>query len=161
MIIIFLCFYFLILQKGDVGIMNLTKREAAIMRILWSSENPMLASEIVEVDGHCTIYSIQPIIKHLIKKDLVEVCDIVYSKNVLARRFKAKQNPVAVQVGIIKTFSERIGRENLPASELISLLISDTEFIQDVEELNKIEEVIAEQKKVLLGGEKKKTGKRK
>lgn len=45
--------------------MKLTKRELAIMRVLWDADHPLMVSEIVQKDKNGTIYSVQRIIQNL------------------------------------------------------------------------------------------------
>lgn len=66
----------------------LTDREMDILNILWSSVNPLIASEIANIDPSLTINTIQVVLRNLLKKGLIEVADIVYSGTVLCRSYR-------------------------------------------------------------------------
>ncbi len=66
----------------------LTNREMDILNILWSSESPLIASEIANIDHSLTINTIQVVLRNLLKKKLIEVADIVYSGTVLCRSYR-------------------------------------------------------------------------
>lgn len=66
----------------------LTDREMDILNILWSSESPLIASEIANNDPSLTINTIQVVLRNLLNKKLIEVADIVYSGTVLCRSYR-------------------------------------------------------------------------
>ncbi|MDE7016337.1 MAG: BlaI/MecI/CopY family transcriptional regulator, partial [Lachnospiraceae bacterium] len=53
--------------------MRLTKRELAVMRVLWEANEPLTVSEIVERDADGTIDSVQRVVKNLLKKNAVAI----------------------------------------------------------------------------------------
>ena len=68
--------------------LKLTGREMDIMNILWNSQKPLIASEIAEYRSDLTINTVQAVIRKLLKYQLIEVADIVYSGTVLSRSYK-------------------------------------------------------------------------
>ena len=51
----------------------LTDREMDILNILWSSESPLIASEIANSDPSLTINTIQVVLRNLLKKKLPQL----------------------------------------------------------------------------------------
>lgn len=69
-------------------LISLTKREREIMRILWDSPTPMIASEIAAASPELTINTTQALLRKLLKNGLITIDKIVYSHTVLSRCFK-------------------------------------------------------------------------
>lgn len=68
---------------------RLTGRDMDILDILWKPENPMTASQITDAKDGLTINTVQSVLQKLLKLELVEVADIVYSGTVLCRSYRA------------------------------------------------------------------------
>ena len=64
---------------------KLTSRE---IDILWENEKPLIASEIADARSDLTINTVQAVLRKLLKYQLVEVADIVYSGTVLSRSYR-------------------------------------------------------------------------
>ena len=75
-------------MKKKKNAFNLTNREMDILNILWNSEEPLVASEIAKRDDTLTVNTVQATLRKLLKQELVEVADIVYSGTVLSRRYR-------------------------------------------------------------------------
>jgi DNA-binding transcriptional regulator YhcF (GntR family) len=58
------------------------------MSILWRSENALTASSIAE-EGGVSINTVQAALRNLVKKEYIEVAQIVYSGTVLSRSYQA------------------------------------------------------------------------
>lgn len=87
---------------------KLTNRELDILNILWASEKPLTASEISTVsEGVLTINVVQAMLRKLLKQNLIEVADIVYSGTVLCRNYKPTN---ASKEQIIAQFSDEFRR---------------------------------------------------
>ena len=95
--IVFLFFYDIIefdKNRGDIhlrksNLTKLTNRELDVLSILWNSEQPLTAAEISAAsNGELTINAIQAVVRKLLKENLIEVGDIVYSGTVLCRNYK-------------------------------------------------------------------------
>ena len=67
---------------------KLTSREVDIMNILWASEKPLIASEIADSRPDLTVNTVQAVLRKLLKYQLIEVADIVYSGTVLSRSYR-------------------------------------------------------------------------
>lgn len=68
---------------------GLTKRQEDVMNILWDAKEPMIASEIVKAGTDLNINTVQAALRSLIKKNYIEVAEIVYSGTVLSRSYRA------------------------------------------------------------------------
>lgn len=68
----------------------LTKRELQIMQILWNSASALTAKEITEVSGTLSHNTVQSVIRRLLRNNLVEISEVGYSGNVLARKYVPK-----------------------------------------------------------------------
>ena len=58
---------------------GLTKRQEDVMNILWDAKEPIIASEIVKTGTDLNINTVQAALRSLIKKNYIEVAEIVYS----------------------------------------------------------------------------------
>ena len=67
---------------------ELKKRQLEVMDVLWEADEPMIASEIVKAREDLKVNTVQAALRSLVKKNYIEVADIVYSGTVLSRRYK-------------------------------------------------------------------------
>ncbi len=89
---------------------RLSNREYDIMQILWNSDKPMLASDILKADANMNINTVQSTLRNLLSRNLVCVANIITSGKVLAR-----------------TYSPIISAESYILSELSDILPSDSQ----------------------------------
>ena len=104
------------------------------MNILWDAKEPIIASEIVKTGTDLNINTVQAALRSLIKKNYIEVAEIVYSGTVLTRSYRA----------IVK-------REEVPnetANEIRKALREEDEF-DDPILLAKLETIIEAKRKEL------------
>ena len=66
---------------------KLTPSQLNIMKTLWNKKEPMIASDFVQLDPSLNLNSVQSALRSLLKKNYIEVSDIVYSGKVLTRRY--------------------------------------------------------------------------
>ena len=66
---------------------KLTRRDLDVLSVLWDSERPLTASEIVAANPALNKNTVQPVLRKLLKNELVQVADIVYSGTVLSRSY--------------------------------------------------------------------------
>ena len=66
---------------------KLTKKQLEIMKILWNSPTPMIASDIEKNNPSLNINTIQACLRALMKAEYIKVADIVYSGTVLTRSY--------------------------------------------------------------------------
>ncbi|MDE7199558.1 MAG: BlaI/MecI/CopY family transcriptional regulator [Lachnospiraceae bacterium] len=133
--------------------MKLTERELEVMRILWEADKPLMVSEIVQRDKNGTIYSVQRIIQNLIKKEMVAVEGMAYNKKALGRTFKPLVSAESIEQSHIQDVFSKMVSRNIAVSHLIAALLPADSSEQTLEELNRLEDIIRERKKRILGEE--------
>lgn len=121
---------------------KLTSREVDIMNILWESPKPLIASEIADAKSDLTINTVQAVLRKLLKYQLIEVADIVYSGTVLSRSYRP--TITSEEFTIHRVTSDYLSfQKNLSKPLLISALL-DTE-----EDADQARETIIELQKML------------
>ena len=132
---------------------RLTNREMDILNILWSAEEPLVASEIAKRDETLTINTVQATLRKMLKQGLVEVADIVYSGTVLSRSYRPTEisKDFAVQEFSILF---RNFKKNITASRLVANLLEQEEDADAVlNEIAQLEAVLQEKKERLTKDE--------
>ena len=108
---------------------KLTPSQLNIMKTLWNKKEPMIASDFVQLDPS------------LLKKNYIEVSDIVYSGKVLTRRY------------IPVVSSEDYASENINGvlEDLLSsnILLQYVESENDIKVIEHLQEKLEERKKIL------------
>lgn len=105
---------------------GLTRRESQIMTILWNSDRPLSAAEVVAIAPELSKNTIQIVLKKLLTLGYVEVAGFTYSKNALTRTFK----PIIEQSEyLIGTLSEKT------ALDVTKAYISKSESLEELEDI--------------------------
>lgn len=99
-----------------------TKRDLDVMTILWNSEVPMKASDIVEVSSDLNINTVQAVLRKLLKNGFVEVADIVYSGTVLSRVYQPKISQDDFAMLMVEKECERLGSKFSKGLLIVNLL---------------------------------------
>lgn len=73
------------MEKKQILNTKLTKRDMDVMNVLWDAECPKTAAMIVKEEPDLAMNTVQAVLRKLLKNDLIEVADIVYSGTVLSR----------------------------------------------------------------------------
>lgn len=133
------------MPKGKYEL-SLTKRELDVMKILWESKKPLVASEITKIDESLNINTVQSVIRKLLSKDYIKVADIVYSGTVLSRSYSPtiskKELMIQQFVGQFKKNEDRI-----PIPSLVTTLLKHEKNEKEV--IEQLETVLKERKKTL------------
>ena len=120
---------------------KLTQSQLHIMKILWNEKKPMIASDFVQLDSSMNLNSVQSALRSLLKKNYIEVSDIVYSGKVLTRRY------------IPVVSSEDYASENINGvlEDLLSsnILLQYVESENDIKVIERLQEKLEECKKIL------------
>ena len=120
---------------------KLTQSQLHIMKILWNEKKPMIASDFVQLDSSMNLNSVQSALRSLLKKNYIEVSDIVYSGKVLTRRY----------IPIVS--SEDYASENINGvlKDLLSsnILLQYVESENDIKVIERLQEKLEERKKIL------------
>ncbi len=113
---------------------KLTKRQLEIMKILWNSPKPMIASDIEKCNPTLNINTVQACLRILVKNNIIEIADIVYSGTVLTRSYI----PVLTKEDyLLDTFEDVFGSSS---NTLLASLINTR---TDPKELDELENMIA------------------
>lgn len=108
-----------------------TNKEFEVLSILWGSKTPLTAKQIHETNSDLVLSTVQSVIKKLIKKEMVEVADIVYSGKVLTRSYTAK---ISEESFVLKQY------ENLNIPKIIAQFLGTSE--NNSEEIKEIENIL-------------------
>lgn len=120
---------------------KLTNRDLDVMEVLWNSKRSMTASEIVAFNPKLNKNTVQPSLRKLLKNELIQVADIVYSGTVLSRSYiptVSKQELLLYRL----TDNYRKLEKDVSKASLFSFLLKtegDKKKVQsDVEQMEKI-----------------------
>ena len=122
---------------------RITKKQLEIMKILWSSDKPLIASEILKRNDSLNINTVQACLRALVNKQFIKVADIVYSGTVLTRSY----TPIVTQDEYLDFAYQDIVGKGKSSSLIASLIDSET----SPEELDLIEKMIQQKKQELTG----------
>lgn len=128
---------------------RLTGRDMDILDILWNSENPMTASQITDAKDGLTINTVQSVLRKLLKLELVEVADIVYSGTVLCRSYRASVSAQEIALSRFVSESRRLSDGISPSSFVAALLDTETDKEARAKEIQKLEHLLQDYKKNL------------
>lgn len=120
---------------------KLTKRQEDVMNVLWASDKPMIASDILKTREDFNINTVQSTLRTLVKKKYIEIADIVYSGTVLSRSYRPilKREEVTsdVDLGIKSVFKK------------VDLFARYVDEIDDLTSILKLEKVLEDKRKDL------------
>ena len=120
---------------------KLTQSQLHILKILCNEKKPMIASDFVQLDSSLNLNSVQSALRSLLKKNYIEVSDIVYSGKVLTRSY------------IPVVSSEDYASENINGvvKDLLSsnILFQYVESENDIEVIERLQKKLEERKKAL------------
>lgn len=120
---------------------KLTRRQEDIMKILWESDKPLIASEIEKKQDDLNINTVQATLRALIKKNAIEVADIVYSGTVLSRSYR----PILNRDQVITEY-DQVVRKVLKDKNLIAQYVDE---VNDLATITELEKLIKEKKEKL------------
>lgn len=120
---------------------KLTQSQLSIMKTLWAENKAMIASDFVQLDPSLNLNSVQSSLRSLLKKNYIEVSDIVYSGKVLTRSY-------------VPTISaDEYAAENINGivNDLLSsnILLHYVETENDIETIKQLQQKLEERKKFL------------
>ncbi|WP_312354862.1 BlaI/MecI/CopY family transcriptional regulator [Aminipila sp.] len=125
---------------------SLTNREMDVMQILWESDRPLVASDITKINESLSTNTVQSVLRSLLKKNLIEVAEIVYSGTVLTRRYKPT---VSKKDLVVNQFVDQFKKnENIiPIPHLVATLLKHEKNEKAV--VKQLEQLLEERKKML------------
>lgn len=113
---------------------HLSKNQLDVMKILWDSQTPLVASDIARRHDKLKLSTVQAALRVLIKEKTVEVADIVYSGTVLTRAYRPT---ISRDEYFSRTYRDIT--KGLSGVSLIASLINEE---TSLEELDRLEEII-------------------
>lgn len=119
------------------------KNEFKILNILWK-RNPLLVSEIVEMDKSLTIPTVQRLINKLQKEGIVEVADIVQSGKVLARRYKPVLKSEDYLMDELKETFPMVENRNRFCKNIVGALLNGSEDAKEI--IDELEDYLIKKK---------------
>lgn len=105
-------------------------RELDVLNILWKSEEPMMATDIVNSGEGLTQSTVTAVLRKLLHAKLVEVVGVTHSGKVLSRTYRPTE---ASRDVILQDFAENYNcfRDIISKSSLFAALLKTNENPQD------------------------------
>lgn len=117
-----------------MGIYKITSRELEVLRVFWESDVSLSATDIPKINPKLKINTVQGAIKNLLKKNFIEVDNIIYHNTVLTRTFKAVLTEEEYMM-------DHFGSSSLDTNTFVAALINNE---SDPDTLKKLETIIHE-----------------
>lgn len=129
---------------------KLTRREFDIMNILWQSESALVASEIARRGEKLTVNTVQAILRNLLKRNLIEIDQIVYSGTVLTRSYKPTISAEEFEMNhLVDSLSKLSGNPLATTHFIAALLEQEKDSDKLLEEIEQLEELLQEKRQSL------------
>lgn len=114
---------------------QISEREKDVMTILWHIDKPLTASAITEKKDGLSINTVQSVLRNLLKKQYIEVAEIVYSGTVLTRSYKPLIT--AEQYAADQLHALRLNTLNFSTLNFIDHLLKNDKSVvlEDLEEI--------------------------
>lgn len=130
-------------KRKQIININLTKRDMDVMNILWDSEEPKTAALIVKAKPELTMNTVQAVLRKLLKNNLIEVADIVYSGTVLTRSYKSMVTQEEFLLFKMTSEYQSLNKKVSKVSILSALLDTEEDPEKIKEDIKQIEELIS------------------
>ena len=117
-----------------MGIYKITSRELEVLRVFWESDVSLSATDIPKINPKLKINTVQGAIKNILKKNFIEVDNIIYHNTVLTRTFKAVLTEEEYMM-------DHFGSGSLDTNTFVAALINNE---SDPDTLKKLETIIHE-----------------
>lgn len=131
-------------------IFSLTDKEMQIMKILWKSPKPLVASEITKMDDSLNNNTVQAVIRKLLSRNFIKVADIVYSGTVLTRSYTPA---ISEKELMVQQFVDQVqeNEESIPIPNLVATLLKHEKNEEKI--IKELEALLEERKKTLKSKE--------
>lgn len=112
-------------------------RELDVLSILWKSDQPMMATDIVNAGEGLTQSTVTAVLRKLLHAKLVEVAGVTHSGKVLSRTYRPTE---ASREAVLKDFTDNYSNfsEIISKTSLFAALLKDNgtpeESRKDIEE---------------------------
>lgn len=121
---------------------KLTRRDLDVLSVLWDSERPLTASEIVAANPALNKNTVQPVLRKLLKNELVQVADIVYSGTVLSRSYIPSISRQELSLYRLSSEYRQLEKDVSKASFVSFLLKTEENQEKFQEDLRELEELL-------------------
>lgn len=121
---------------------KLTRRDLDVLSVLWDSEKPLTASEIVAANPALNKNTVQPVLRKLLKNELIQVADIVYSGTVLSRSYIPSVSREEVSLYRLSSEYRQLEKDVSKASFFSFLLKTEDNQEKFQEDLRELEELL-------------------
>lgn len=122
-----------------------TKKELEILKTLWSNDKPLIASNIVKLNSSLNINTVQAGLRSLLSKNAIKVADIVHSGTVLTRCY--------IPILSKEEYFDALYKDIIVDEKIFPLIESLIDTKTTLDELEKLEKIIAQKKRELLQGD--------
>lgn len=126
---------------------QMNPRELDVLNILWKSDEPMMATDIVNARIGLTQSTVTAVLRKLLKEDLVEVAGIAHSGRVLSRTYRPTE---ASRDLILQNFTESYSSFSsvIPASTLCAAILTNEDTPQKAKaEIKRLKTLLDEYEK--------------
>ena len=128
---------------------NSTNRDMTILNILWDANVPMTAVEIADAREDFSVNIVQPPLRKLLRENLIEVSDIVYSGKVLTRRFRPTMTREEFAASQVTEELRQAQTEFSAPSFVLAMLKTEKDDKKKLQEIQDLERMLEEYKKTL------------
>lgn len=121
---------------------QMNPRELDVLNILWKSDEPMMATDIVNARLGLTQSTVTAVLRKLLNENLVEVAGITHSGRVLSRTYRPTENSRDI---ILQNFTESYNSFSsvIPASALCAAILTSGETPQKAKaEIDKLQTML-------------------
>jgi len=107
-------------ERWKVNMLN--PRELDVLNILWKSDQPMMATDIVNAGEGLTQSTVTAVLRKLLRANLVEVAGVTHSGKVLSRTYRPTEES---RTAILQNFSDTYNcfQDIISKSSLVSALL--------------------------------------
>lgn len=120
-------------------------RQLEIMKILWESDKPLIASDFVKRNKDLNINTVQACLRVLTNIKAIKVADIVYSGTVLSRSYI----PLISQEEYINNIYHDLFGKDIGRQEMLEIIYSMVRRETKPENLDYWEELVARRRRIL------------
>jgi predicted transcriptional regulator len=120
---------------------KLTNRDLDVLAVFWDNNRAMTASEVVAANPALNKNTVQPVLRKLLKNDLIRVADIVYSGTVLSRSYLPTMTKREFSLQYLSSEYKKLEQDISKASFFSFLLDSEKgseQFEEDLQELDEL-----------------------
>lgn len=129
--------------------LNSTNRDMEILNVLWDANVPMTASEIANAKDDFSVNVVQPPIRKLLKENLIEIADIIYSGKVLTRCFRPTMTREEFAAYQVTAELQQTQAEFSAPSFVMAMLKTEKDNKKKLQEIQDLEQMLEEYKKTL------------